>query len=104
MVRATKVALEYRQRYRKDVFVNLICFRRWGHNELDDPTFTNPALYSIINARRSVPDLYRDQLISEGLLTSEESSNVVSSHMTMLNENFKQMETYKPNRSNLSGK
>jgi len=103
LVRATKVALEYRQRYRKDVFVNLICFRRWGHNELDDPTFTNPALYSIINARRSVPDLYRDQLISEGLLTSEESSNVVSSHMTMLNENFKQMETYKPNRSNLSG-
>jgi probable 2-oxoglutarate dehydrogenase E1 component DHKTD1 len=50
-VRATRLALEYRARYRKDIFVNLICFRRWGHNELDDPTFTNPALYSIISSR-----------------------------------------------------
>eukprot|EP00091_Calanus_sinicus_P012990 TRINITY_DN2897_c0_g1_i2.p1 TRINITY_DN2897_c0_g1~~TRINITY_DN2897_c0_g1_i2.p1 ORF type:complete len:159 (-),score=33.15 TRINITY_DN2897_c0_g1_i2:117-572(-) len=45
LVRATRLAIEYRQKFRKDIFVNLVCFRRWGHNELDDPTFTNPALY-----------------------------------------------------------
>ena len=58
LVKATRIAMEYRRQFRKDVFVNLVCFRRWGHNELDDPTFTNPSLYSVIHARRSVPDQY----------------------------------------------
>ena len=48
VVKATRLAMEYRQKFRKDVFVDLVCFRRWGHNELDDPTMTNPALYSAI--------------------------------------------------------
>ena len=51
MVRACRVAFEYRQRFRRDVFVNLVCFRRWGHNELDDPTLTNPSMYRNINTR-----------------------------------------------------
>ncbi len=52
VVRATRLALEYRNKFRKDVFVELHCFRRWGHNELDDPTFTNPKLYAQIQSRR----------------------------------------------------
>ena len=48
VVKATRLAMEYRQKFRKDVFVDLVCFRRWGHNELDDPTMTNPALYAAI--------------------------------------------------------
>ena len=47
----TKIALEYQQRFAKEVFVELHCFRRWGHNELDDPTFTNPLLYQQIHNR-----------------------------------------------------
>ena len=54
VIRATRLALEYRRKFRKDVFVELHCFRRWGHNELDDPTFTNPKLYSQIHSRRCV--------------------------------------------------
>ena len=54
VIRATRLALEYRRKFRKDVFVELHCFRRWGHNELDDPTFTNPKLYSQIHSRRFV--------------------------------------------------
>jgi len=103
LVRATRLAVEYRQKFGKDVFVNLICFRRWGHNELDDPTFTNPALYSVIHARRSVPDNYSDKLVEEGILTKDERAEVVSKHMEMLNENFRMMDTYKPERSNLKG-
>ena len=76
-----------------------ICFRRWGHNELDDPTFTNPSLYSVINSRGTVPDLYRDQLVEQGVLSSEEASQAVIAHMTRLNEDFKSVETYKPVRS-----
>jgi hypothetical protein len=52
VVRATRLALAYRNKFRKDVFVELHCFRRWGHNELDDPTFTNPKLYAQIHSRR----------------------------------------------------
>ena len=47
----TKIALEYQQKFAKEVFVELHCFRRWGHNELDDPTFTNPLLYQQIHNR-----------------------------------------------------
>ena len=48
---ATKLAMEYQQKFAKEVFVELHCYRRWGHNELDDPTFTNPKLYGQVHAR-----------------------------------------------------
>jgi len=101
VVKATRLAMEYRQKFRKDVFVDLVCFRRWGHNELDDPTMTNPALYAAIQARRSVPDLYSDSLISDGLLSKEERKVLVGEHMDWLSENFRQIESYQPERSNL---
>lgn len=47
----TKLAFDYQRKFRKDIFIDLNCFRRWGHNEMDDPTFTNPALYSVIHNR-----------------------------------------------------
>lgn len=63
MAKVTKLALEYRQKFHKDIFLDLICFRRWGHNEIDDPTFTNPIMYQEIHSRRSIPDLYSDRLV-----------------------------------------
>lgn len=48
VLRATRLAVEYQQRFRKDVILDLICYRQWGHNELDEPFFTNPAMYKII--------------------------------------------------------
>ena len=102
VVRATRLALQYRQKFRGDVFVNLICYRRWGHNELDDPTFTNPALYSVINARRNVPDLYSDKLIAEGVVTREELASGLAAHVEMLNENFRALSSFTPERSNLT--
>lgn len=48
VLRATRLAMEYQRRFRKDVIVDLLCYRQWGHNELDEPFFTNPAMYKII--------------------------------------------------------
>lgn len=48
----SELAFDYQREFRKDVFIDLNCFRRWGHNEVDDPTFTNPALYKIIQSRK----------------------------------------------------
>lgn len=52
VAKVTRVAFEYQQEFRKDVFVDMNCYRRWGHNELDDPTFTSPALYKIIHTKK----------------------------------------------------
>lgn len=56
VLRATRLAVEYQRLFRKDVIVDLICYRQWGHNELDEPFFTNPSMYKII---RSVLDMLK---------------------------------------------
>ena len=89
MLIATKIAMEYRQKFAKDVFIELHCFRRWGHNELDDPTMTNPLLYKQITNRQSVPDAYMESLDNVKI-----DSEVIPNHSAMLNDNFKQIETY----------
>ena len=89
MLIATKIAMEYRQKFAKDVFIEMHCFRKWGHNELDDPTMTNPLLYKQITNRQSVPDSYVDSLNNV-----EIDKDIVKNHSNMLNDHFKQIETY----------
>lgn len=59
---AAYLALEYRQKFKRDVILDLITYRRWGHNELDEPAFTQPLMYKIIRDRKSVPELYEEKL------------------------------------------
>lgn len=66
VLRATRLAVEYQRRYRKDVILDLVCYRQWGHNELDEPFFTNPAMYKII---RLVSNVLVDALILSPFLT-----------------------------------
>ena len=54
--------MEYRQNFRRDVIIDFICFRKYGHNELDDPSFTQPVMYNVIRNRQSIPETYTDQL------------------------------------------
>ncbi|PNF23062.1 putative 2-oxoglutarate dehydrogenase E1 component DHKTD-like protein, mitochondrial [Cryptotermes secundus] len=99
VVKATRIACEYQRKFHKDIFVDLNCYRRWGHNELDDPTFTNPAIYNIIQARRTVPDMYADVLVKEGVMTKEEVERIVAEHSGWLNDTLKSMDTYIPQES-----
>ena len=69
---ATRMAFEYRKVFRKDVILDIVCFRRLGHNELDEPMFTNPKMYNKINKRSSAPMLYQQQLIKEGVLNEQQ--------------------------------
>ena len=62
MAKATQFCLEYQRKFRRDVFLDLVCYRRHGHNELDDPTFTNPLLYKAIRATKTTPDAYADKV------------------------------------------
>jgi len=68
VVHVVSLAVAYRQRFRRDVFVDLVCFRRHGHNELDDPTFTQPVMYRKVAGHAPVSRLYAERLRSEGLL------------------------------------
>ncbi|XP_003737902.1 probable 2-oxoglutarate dehydrogenase E1 component DHKTD1, mitochondrial [Galendromus occidentalis] len=87
-----QLALDYRQCFGGDVLVDMWCFRRWGHNEMDDPTFTNPVMYREIRSRGSVPDLYASRLVAEGVVTEAEVENLLESHSRILNDGFKRLE------------
>ncbi|KAI7812207.1 2-oxoadipate dehydrogenase complex component E1 [Triplophysa rosa] len=104
VLRATRLAVEYQRRFRQDVIVDLLCYRQWGHNELDEPFFTNPAMYKIIRSRNSIPDSYVDQLISEGLMTEGERGQIKTSCYAMLNDRLNNMTVYSPPPTNLQGR
>ncbi|KAJ1164601.1 hypothetical protein NDU88_005037 [Pleurodeles waltl] len=101
VLRATRLAVEYQHRFRKDVIVDLLCYRQWGHNELDEPFFTNPAMYKIIRSRKSIPDAYAERLIGEGLMTELEVSEIKTNHFSKMNNHLANMTLYSPPATNL---
>lgn len=63
VVKAVEIALDYRHTFKKDIVIDLIAFRKWGHNEMDEPGFTQPVQYSKIRSRSSIPVLYEETLL-----------------------------------------
>ncbi|WRT65523.1 oxoglutarate dehydrogenase (succinyl-transferring), E1 component [Kwoniella shivajii] len=104
VTRAVDIAFRYRQMFRKDVIIDLICYRRWGHNELDEPAYTQPLMYNKIRGRKSVPELYESRLVEQQLLTYEAASSTRRDHVNHLEEHFNQVESYKPRSEMLEGK
>ncbi|VDM76255.1 unnamed protein product [Strongylus vulgaris] len=96
VVKATRLAMAYREKFRKDVFINMQCFRRWGHNELDDPSFTQPLMYRIIECRESVPRQYADELISEGLMKEDDVKAIKEEHSAKMMESFRAIDSTPP--------
>ncbi|CAK9802746.1 Probable 2-oxoglutarate dehydrogenase E1 component DHKTD1 homolog, mitochondrial [Anthophora quadrimaculata] len=103
VVRATRIAFKYQRTFRKDVFVDLNCYRRWGHNELDDPFFTNPLIYKIIQNRPSVPDRYLDKLVKNDVLSMDKAKNIINKHNKQLNEALNQVDNYIPQPAYFTG-
>ncbi|KAH0616439.1 hypothetical protein JD844_027532 [Phrynosoma platyrhinos] len=101
VIRAARLAVEYQRHFRKDVIVDLLCYRQWGHNELDEPFFTNPTMYKIIRSRKSIPDTYAECLVTQGLMTEEEVSEIKTTYYSKLNEHLANMTLYTPPTSNL---
>jgi len=76
LIRCIKLAFDYRNRYGKDVVVDLVCYRRHGHNEGDEPYFTQPGMYDRIKSRPSVHQLYASQLMEAGIITEDEVETI----------------------------
>ena len=85
-VRVARLAFAYRQRFHKDVVVDMICYRRHGHNEGDDPSYTQPLMYKRIEARRSVRKLYTESLVKRGDITLEECEQALDDFQAKLQQ------------------
>lgn len=99
VVFCAKVATEYRQKFGKPVVIDMFCYRRHGHNEGDEPSFTQPLMYQKIRAHPSVIDIYANQLIDEGILTEDDVDSMRNEIRAMLDEEFEAGDSYKPNKA-----
>ncbi len=88
VVRVARLAFEYRQEFAKDVVIDMVCYRRRGHNEADDPSLTQPLMYGIIDTKRSVRKNYTEALIGRGDITVEEAEGALRHFQSKLEEVF----------------
>ncbi len=88
VVRVAQLAYEFRQRFHKDVVIDMVCYRRRGHNEGDDPSMTQPLMYNLIEAKRSVRKLYTESLIGRGDITEEEAEQLLRDYQERLERVF----------------
>ncbi len=99
VVHAARVATEFRQKFHKDVVLDIFCYRRFGHNEGDEPMFTNPLMYKKIKAHKTTLQLYTERLVDEGLISGEEIEQMKAAFQTRLGEEFEAGKSYKPNKA-----
>ena len=100
-VRVAELAYDFRQRFNKDVVVDMVCYRRRGHNEGDDPSMTQPLMYHLIEAKRSVRMLYTEGLVGRGDITPEEARDALADYQKHLERAF--VETREATKSQDSG-
>jgi 2-oxoglutarate dehydrogenase E1 component len=99
VVRVARLAIEYRQEFGRDVVIDLICYRKNGHNEGDEPMFTQPVMYKKIKEQISTRNQYGQQLIAEGVLDEVSAERVVADFNATLNEAFEATKSYKVNKA-----
>ena len=96
VVRVARIAFEYRQEFKKDVIIDMICYRRRGHNEGDEPSFTQPLMYKLIEAKRSTRKLYTEALIGRGDITVEEAEEVLRDYQEQLDAVYNAVHNNEP--------
>nr|ADI19714.1 hypothetical protein [uncultured bacterium EB000_36F02] len=96
VVHCAKIAIEFRQKFNKDVVIDMICYRRFGHNEGDEPSFTQPLMYKKIRHHPTTLNVYANKLIKENVITQEEFDKMKKEFKNLLNEQFKTAKDYKP--------
>ncbi len=87
-VRVAKLAFDYRQAFKKDVVIDMVCYRRRGHSEVDEPSFTQPLMYDTIDKKRSVRKIYTENLIGRGDISVEEAEQALKDYQQQLEKVF----------------
>jgi 2-oxoglutarate dehydrogenase E1 component len=101
VVHVARIAIEFRQQFKKDVFIDMICYRRHGHNEGDEPAFTQPLMYDSIKHQKTTRNLYAEELMREGVLTAEDNEKMEQEWNDLLEEEFQTAESYRPNDADM---
>jgi 2-oxoglutarate dehydrogenase E1 component len=99
VVHVAKIATEFRQKFQKPVVIDMFCYRRFGHNEADEPMFTQPLMYKKIKSHPTVIDVYAKRLADEGVVSHDDSDAIRTSFRAQLDEEFNNADSYKPNKA-----
>jgi 2-oxoglutarate dehydrogenase E1 component len=99
VVFACKIATEFRQKFQKPVVVDMFCYRRHGHNEGDEPSFTQPLMYKAIAAHPTTLEIYSDKLVGEGVVTSGEVEKMKADWRSRLDAELEAAQSYRPNKA-----
>ena len=94
-----RIATEFRQKFSCDVVLDVICYRRFGHNEGDEPAFTQPSMYKKIAQHESISKIYSKKLINEGTITKQDADQELKKHNDFLEKEFEAGSSYKPNKA-----
>lgn len=95
-VRVARIAFEYRQKFNKDIVIDMLCYRRRGHNEGDEPSFTQPLMYKLIDAKRSTRTLYTEALVGRGDITEDEAKEVAQDYQAQIEAVFAAVHNLSP--------
>jgi len=105
VVHASRIAVEFRQEFKRDVILDIFCYRRHGHNEADEPMFTNPIMYKAIANHPTTREIYARQLVEEGVISEAEADAMVKKFHAHLDKEREAAENYEPNKADwLEGK
>jgi 2-oxoglutarate dehydrogenase E1 component len=105
VVHAARIAIEFRQEFKADVVLDMVCYRRHGHNEGDEPAFTQPKMYRVIADHPTTRAIYADQLVGEGVVSREQADKIASDFQARLEDDFQASKSYKVNKADwLEGK
>ncbi len=99
VVHVARIAIEFRQTFKKDIVIDMFCYRRFGHNEGDEPMFTQPLMYKKIAKQPSARQIYAENLASEGVLSKEDADRLVASKNELLEAEFEAAGSFKPNKA-----
>lgn len=99
VIQVARMAMEYRQKFHRDVVIDMVCYRRHGHNESDEPAFTQPLMYNKIKAHPTTREIYARQLVAEGSLTQAEADKIQTDFVGKLEQDFQAATGYKPNKA-----
>ncbi len=99
VVHVARIAAEFRQTFKKDIVIDMFCYRRHGHNEGDEPAFTQPLMYKRIKTHPSTREIYAKRLVAEGVLSQEQADGVAADWHARLEDEFAAANAYKPNKA-----
>ena len=99
VLHVARMAMEFRQEFKCDVVIDMFCYRRFGHNESDEPAFTQPLMYRKIATHPTTRQIYADRLIEEGTLTREDGAAIIEAFQKRLDAEFEAASAYRPNKA-----